>query len=140
MSVAETRLQTCAQRDAGNNLPCFRFHPSRLKDRPASSASQTSAVVNERLQELVRMFKDRTEKAKEKLIDPDTSDDDSVVPCEGLFSHTAAFFVYCVVEQTPPVPTENRRDPSVVLCYSFLYFQVKSVQRSKSLLINLRHR
>ncbi|XP_029697131.1 cyclic nucleotide-gated cation channel beta-1-like isoform X2 [Takifugu rubripes] len=51
-----------------------------LKDRPASSASQTSAVINERLQELVRMFKDRTEKAKEKLIDPDTSDDDSVVP------------------------------------------------------------
>uniref|UniRef100_A0A3B5K9B0 Cyclic nucleotide gated channel subunit beta 1b n=1 Tax=Takifugu rubripes TaxID=31033 RepID=A0A3B5K9B0_TAKRU len=63
-----------------------------LKDRPASSASQTSAVINERLQELVRMFKDRTEKAKEKLIDPDTSDDDSVVPCEGLFSHAAASF------------------------------------------------
>ncbi|KAM7414119.1 hypothetical protein PAMA_019099 [Pampus argenteus] len=51
-----------------------------LKERPASSASQTSTVVNERLQELVRMFKERTEKAKEKLIDPDSSDEDSVVP------------------------------------------------------------
>ncbi|XP_053741656.1 cyclic nucleotide-gated cation channel beta-1-like isoform X5 [Synchiropus splendidus] len=51
-----------------------------IKDRPSSSASQTSAVVNERLQELVRMFKERTEKAKEKLIDPDSSDEDSIVP------------------------------------------------------------
>uniref|UniRef100_A0AAX7T4U7 Cyclic nucleotide gated channel subunit beta 1b n=1 Tax=Astatotilapia calliptera TaxID=8154 RepID=A0AAX7T4U7_ASTCA len=48
-----------------------------LKERPASSASQTSTVVNERLQELVRMFKERTEKAKEKLIDPDSSDEDN---------------------------------------------------------------
>uniref|UniRef100_A0AAX7SDH8 Cyclic nucleotide gated channel subunit beta 1b n=1 Tax=Astatotilapia calliptera TaxID=8154 RepID=A0AAX7SDH8_ASTCA len=50
---------------------------SLLKERPASSASQTSTVVNERLQELVRMFKERTEKAKEKLIDPDSSDEDN---------------------------------------------------------------
>lgn len=56
----------------------------RLKERPASSASQTSAVVSERLQELVRMFKERTEKAKEKLIDPDSSDEDSVIPCQFL--------------------------------------------------------
>uniref|UniRef100_A0A8C8MAX3 Cyclic nucleotide-binding domain-containing protein n=1 Tax=Oncorhynchus tshawytscha TaxID=74940 RepID=A0A8C8MAX3_ONCTS len=48
-----------------------------LKERPASSASQASYVVNERLQELVKMFKERTERAKEKLIDPDHSDDDS---------------------------------------------------------------
>lgn len=57
----------------------------RLKERPASSASQTSTVVNERLQELVRMFKERTEKAKEKLIDPDSSDEDSIIPCEYPF-------------------------------------------------------
>uniref|UniRef100_A0A3B4VKQ7 Cyclic nucleotide gated channel subunit beta 1b n=1 Tax=Seriola dumerili TaxID=41447 RepID=A0A3B4VKQ7_SERDU len=37
---------------------------------------------NERLQELVRMFKERTEKAKEKLIDPDSSDEDSVISCD----------------------------------------------------------
>nr|XP_057944118.1 cyclic nucleotide-gated cation channel beta-1-like isoform X2 [Doryrhamphus excisus] len=51
-----------------------------LRERPSSSASQTSAVVSERLQELVRMFKERTEKAKEKLIDPDSSDEDSIIP------------------------------------------------------------
>uniref|UniRef100_A0A3P8X2U2 Cyclic nucleotide gated channel subunit beta 1b n=1 Tax=Cynoglossus semilaevis TaxID=244447 RepID=A0A3P8X2U2_CYNSE len=50
---------------------------SSLRERPASSASQTSTVVNERLQELVKMFKQRTEKAKEKLIDPDSSDEDT---------------------------------------------------------------
>ncbi|XP_056454703.1 cyclic nucleotide-gated cation channel beta-1-like [Gadus chalcogrammus] len=53
------------------------LHHTEDRDRPASSCSQTSAVVNERLQELVKMFKERTEKAKEKLIDPVSSDDDS---------------------------------------------------------------
>ncbi|XP_068459338.1 cyclic nucleotide-gated channel beta-3-like [Clinocottus analis] len=58
-----------------------------LKERPASSASQTSTVVNERLQELVRMFKERTEKAKEKLVELESSDEDSIVPSP---PHTAA--------------------------------------------------
>ncbi|XP_073799098.1 cyclic nucleotide-gated channel beta-1-like isoform X2 [Danio rerio] len=48
-----------------------------LNQRPASSASQASTVVNERLQELVKLFKERTERVKEKLIDPDNSDDDT---------------------------------------------------------------
>ncbi|XP_051740988.1 LOW QUALITY PROTEIN: titin-like [Ctenopharyngodon idella] len=48
-----------------------------LNQRPASSASQTSTVVNERLQELVKLFKERTERVKEKLIDPDNSDDET---------------------------------------------------------------
>lgn len=39
-------------------------------------------MVSERLQELVKMFKERTEKAKEKLIDPDSSDEDSIITCE----------------------------------------------------------
>ena len=60
--------------------------PCRLRERPASSASQTSAVVNERLQELVKMFKERTEKAKEKLIELDSSDDDSLAACESLMT------------------------------------------------------
>ncbi|CAB1423462.1 unnamed protein product [Pleuronectes platessa] len=83
------RLQSQSEDDEDEgNLP-DRAWPSQsslhstddvLKERPASSASQTSTVVNERLQELVRMFKERTEKAKEKLIDPDSSDEDSIVP------------------------------------------------------------
>uniref|UniRef100_A0A4W5KIL7 Cyclic nucleotide gated channel subunit beta 1b n=1 Tax=Hucho hucho TaxID=62062 RepID=A0A4W5KIL7_9TELE len=64
-----------------------------LKERPASSASQASYVVNERLQELVKMFKERTERAKEKLIDPDDSDDDSPTTCEA--------------PTPPPVPPEE---------------------------------
>uniref|UniRef100_A0A3P8U9I5 Cyclic nucleotide gated channel subunit beta 1b n=1 Tax=Amphiprion percula TaxID=161767 RepID=A0A3P8U9I5_AMPPE len=82
------RLQSQSEDDDDEgNIP-VRAWPSHsslhstddLKERPASSASQTSTVVNERLQELVRMFKERTEKAKEKLIDTDSSDEDSVIP------------------------------------------------------------
>ncbi|XP_066494020.1 cyclic nucleotide-gated channel beta-1 [Tiliqua scincoides] len=47
-----------------------------LAERSSSTASQSSAVINDRLQELVRLFKERTEKVKEKLIDPDASSDE----------------------------------------------------------------
>uniref|UniRef100_A0A8D1RN81 Cyclic nucleotide-binding domain-containing protein n=1 Tax=Sus scrofa TaxID=9823 RepID=A0A8D1RN81_PIG len=51
------------------------------QDRAASTSSQNSAIINDRLQELVKLFKERTEKVKEKLIDPDvTSDEDSPKP------------------------------------------------------------
>ncbi|NXN76408.1 CNGB1 protein, partial [Himantopus himantopus] len=46
--------------------------------RIGSATSLSSAIVNTRLQELVKLFKERTEKVKEKLTDPDvTSDDES---------------------------------------------------------------
>lgn len=46
-------------------------------------ASTNSAIINDRLQELVKLFRERTEKVKEKLIDPDvTSDEESPKPCE----------------------------------------------------------
>ncbi|NXV60181.1 CNGB1 protein, partial [Molothrus ater] len=48
--------------------------------RIGSASSLSSAIINTRLQELVRLFKERTEKVKEKLIDSDvTSDDESPV-------------------------------------------------------------
>ncbi|XP_023790700.1 LOW QUALITY PROTEIN: cyclic nucleotide-gated cation channel beta-1 [Cyanistes caeruleus] len=51
-----------------------------LPQRIGSATSLSSAVINTRLQELVRLFKERTEKVKEKLIDPDvTSDEESPV-------------------------------------------------------------
>ncbi|XP_012585929.1 PREDICTED: cyclic nucleotide-gated cation channel beta-1 [Condylura cristata] len=51
------------------------------QDRAASTASQNSAIINDRLQELVKLFKERTEKVKEKLIDPDvTSDEETPKP------------------------------------------------------------
>ncbi|KFP50014.1 Cyclic nucleotide-gated cation channel beta-1, partial [Cathartes aura] len=45
-------------------------------ERVGSATSLSSAVINNRLQELVKLFKERTEKVKEKLIDPDVSSDD----------------------------------------------------------------
>uniref|UniRef100_A0A8C6IQ58 Uncharacterized protein n=1 Tax=Melopsittacus undulatus TaxID=13146 RepID=A0A8C6IQ58_MELUD len=49
-----------------------------LPERIGSATSLSSAVINNRLQELVRLFKERTEKVKEKLTDPDiTSDEES---------------------------------------------------------------
>ncbi|TST73090.1 Cyclic nucleotide-gated cation channel beta-1 [Bagarius yarrelli] len=47
------------------------------EERPLSSASQTSVVVSERLQELIKLFKERTERTKERLIDPDESEEES---------------------------------------------------------------
>ncbi|XP_050778923.1 cyclic nucleotide-gated cation channel beta-1 [Gopherus flavomarginatus] len=47
-----------------------------LPERVGSGTSQNSLAIHDRLQELVRLFKDRTEKVKEKLIDPDTTSDD----------------------------------------------------------------
>lgn len=53
------------------------------QDRAVSVASQNSTIINNRLQELVKLFKERTEKVKEKLIDPEvTSDEESPKPCE----------------------------------------------------------
>ncbi|XP_070976662.1 cyclic nucleotide-gated channel beta-1-like [Oncorhynchus clarkii lewisi] len=72
-----------------------------LKERPASSASQASYVVNERLQELVKMFKERTERAKEKLIDPDHSDDDSPTASPAR------------VPTPPPAPPEELKEEEI---------------------------
>ncbi|NXO04373.1 CNGB1 protein, partial [Rhinopomastus cyanomelas] len=41
-----------------------------------SATSMSSAVINNRLQELVKLFKERTEKVKEKLTDPDVTSDE----------------------------------------------------------------
>ncbi|XP_074769841.1 cyclic nucleotide-gated channel beta-1 isoform X2 [Athene noctua] len=49
-----------------------------LPMRTGSATSLSSAIVNQRLQELVKLFRERTDKVKEKLTDPDiTSDDES---------------------------------------------------------------
>ena len=50
------------------------------RSRPASAASIASVLVTERLAELVVLFKERTEVRRERLVDPDESDDESA--CE----------------------------------------------------------
>ncbi|XP_064314241.1 cyclic nucleotide-gated cation channel beta-1 [Phalacrocorax carbo] len=47
-----------------------------LPERISSATSVSSTIINNRLQELVKLFKERTEKVKEKLTDPDVSSDD----------------------------------------------------------------
>ncbi|XP_035657254.1 cyclic nucleotide-gated cation channel beta-1-like isoform X16 [Oncorhynchus keta] len=46
-------------------------------DRPASAASYGSVIVQERVTTLVKLFKARTVRKKEKLMDPDESEEDS---------------------------------------------------------------
>lgn len=53
-----------------------------------SAASQISIVVNERLQELVKLFKERKDRAREKLTDPDESDQESPSACEYTIQST----------------------------------------------------
>ncbi|KAK9542157.1 hypothetical protein VZT92_000043 [Zoarces viviparus] len=45
--------------------------------RPLSAASVGSVVVQDRLSELVRLFKGRTERQKDRLVDPDESEEES---------------------------------------------------------------
>ncbi|XP_053534209.1 cyclic nucleotide-gated cation channel beta-1 [Ictalurus punctatus] len=71
-------------------------------ERPLSSASQTSVVVNERLQELIKLFKERTERTKERLIDPDESEEES--PSATPTKKAAA------PPPPPPPPPEEKKD------------------------------
>nr|ANV21122.1 cGMP-gated cation channel beta-1 [Amia calva] len=71
------------------------------RERPASVTSQTSAIVNERLQELVKMFKARTERVKEKLVDPDDSDEESATSSP----------VKKAAPPPPPPPPEEKAEP-----------------------------
>ncbi|XP_046721282.1 cyclic nucleotide-gated cation channel beta-1 isoform X2 [Silurus meridionalis] len=72
-------------------------------ERPFSSASQTSVVVNERLQVLIRLFKERTERAKERLIDPDESEEESP-------SATPSKKAAAAPPPPPPPPDEEKKD------------------------------
>ncbi|MED6236607.1 cyclic nucleotide gated channel beta 1 [Ataeniobius toweri] len=45
--------------------------------RPQSAASVASTVVQDRLNELVKLFKGRTERQKDRLVDPDESEEES---------------------------------------------------------------
>ncbi|XP_064375592.1 cyclic nucleotide-gated cation channel beta-1 [Dromaius novaehollandiae] len=92
-----------------------------LPERIGSAASQNSAVINDRLQELVKLFKERTEKVKEKLTDPDaTSDDETPV---------ASPSKQAPAEAPPPAPEKEPEAAKVVedehycemLCCTFKY-------------------
>lgn len=55
---------------------------SPYRTRPLSASSVGSVLVQERLNQLVGLFKGRTERQKERLVDPDESEEDSPSACE----------------------------------------------------------
>uniref|UniRef100_A0A3Q2CX65 Cyclic nucleotide gated channel subunit beta 1 n=1 Tax=Cyprinodon variegatus TaxID=28743 RepID=A0A3Q2CX65_CYPVA len=54
---------------------------SSCRMRPLSAASIGSVVIQERLNELVKLFKGRTERQKDRLVDPDESEEESPSAC-----------------------------------------------------------
>ncbi|KAM9480708.1 uncharacterized protein cngb1a [Clarias gariepinus] len=74
-------------------------------ERPLSSASQKSVILNERLQDLIKFFKERTERTKERLIDPDESEEDS--PSATPTKKAAA---PSPPPPPPPPPQEEQKD------------------------------
>ncbi|KAM6353388.1 cyclic nucleotide-gated channel beta-1 [Alca torda] len=92
-----------------------------LPERISSATSLNSAIINTRLQELVKLFKERTEKVKEKLIDPDvTSDDESPTTSPAKPAPAAA--------PVPPLGGETEGDKPAgdehyceMLCCTFKY-------------------
>ena len=67
----------------------FIFLLSSCRVRPLSAASVGSFVIQERLNELVKLFKGRTERQKDRLIDPDESEEESPTACEYPDPNTA---------------------------------------------------
>lgn len=54
--------------------------PPPCRRRPLSAASVGSVVIQDRLYQLVGLFKGRTERQRERLVDPDESEEEE----EGL--------------------------------------------------------
>uniref|UniRef100_H3CF88 Cyclic nucleotide gated channel subunit beta 1a n=1 Tax=Tetraodon nigroviridis TaxID=99883 RepID=H3CF88_TETNG len=57
--------------------------PCPCRTRPLSAASVGSVLVQDRLNQLVSLFKGRTERQKERLVDPDESEEDAPSACMG---------------------------------------------------------
>lgn len=55
---------------------------SSCRGRPLSAASVGSVVIQDRLAQLVGLFKGRTERQKERLVDPDESEEESPSACK----------------------------------------------------------
>uniref|UniRef100_A0A669D2Z1 Cyclic nucleotide gated channel subunit beta 1 n=1 Tax=Oreochromis niloticus TaxID=8128 RepID=A0A669D2Z1_ORENI len=81
--------------------PCLPSRSSSCRTRPLSAASIGSVVVQDRLNELVRLFKGRTERQKERLIDPDESEEESP---------TASPSKAPPPPPPPPPPGEEKKD------------------------------
>lgn len=61
--------------------PCFLSLSSCRMCRPLSAASVGTVGIQDRLNQLVSLFKGRTERKKERLVDPDESEEESPSAC-----------------------------------------------------------
>uniref|UniRef100_A0A8C2W8B5 Cyclic nucleotide gated channel subunit beta 1a n=1 Tax=Cyclopterus lumpus TaxID=8103 RepID=A0A8C2W8B5_CYCLU len=68
---------------------------------PLSAASVGSVIIQDRLSELVRLFKGRTERQKDRLVDPDESEEDSPSACKSPSK---------APPPPPPPPPEEKKD------------------------------
>lgn len=70
------------------------------RTRPLSAASVGSVAIQERLNQLVSLFKGRTEHRKERLFDPDESEEESPSACMDTPSLTLVFIfssIWCAL-------------------------------------------
>ncbi len=72
---------------------------SSCRVRPLSAASVGSVAIQDRLEELVRLFKGRTERQKERLVDPDESEEESpsckFSPCQTFLQPQLLIVLLC---------------------------------------------
>ncbi|XP_048024621.1 cyclic nucleotide-gated cation channel beta-3 isoform X1 [Megalobrama amblycephala] len=99
--MAPSRMQTAPGEEVEDPHMTDLLSVGEGLERPMSAASQTS-IVNERLQELVKLFKGRTERVREKLTDPDDSDEES--PSASPAKKPAE------APPPPPPPPEEKKD------------------------------
>ncbi|KAG8437294.1 hypothetical protein GDO86_008122 [Hymenochirus boettgeri] len=78
--AAKSRKRTPSQEDNMEETSEAGPEEEEVMERSTSAISHSSAVITERLQELVRLFKDRTERVKERLIDPELSSEEESPP------------------------------------------------------------
>ncbi|OCT82457.1 hypothetical protein XELAEV_18024987mg [Xenopus laevis] len=103
---AKSTKRTQSQEDNMEGISDAASEDEEVMERSASAISHSSAKITERLQELVRMFKDRTERVKEKLIDPELSSEDespSVSPSKKSAPSPPP-------PPPPPPPAEEKKD------------------------------
>ncbi|CAH2323773.1 cyclic nucleotide-gated cation channel beta-1 [Pelobates cultripes] len=98
--TAKSRKRTTSQGDMDEMLDAGP-EDEEVVERSASAISHSSAIITERLQELVRLFKDRTERVKERLLDPELSSEEE--------SPTVSPSKKAAAPPPPPPPPEEKR-------------------------------
>ncbi|CAH2323769.1 cyclic nucleotide-gated cation channel beta-1, partial [Pelobates cultripes] len=98
--AAKSRKRTTSQGDMDEMLDAGP-EDEEVVERSASAISHSSAIITERLQELVRLFKDRTERVKERLLDPELSSEEE--------SPTVSPSKKAAAPPPPPPPPEEKR-------------------------------